>query len=124
MPQAWTKWWYKTNEKMIVDYWLNSIGNFAAIPFEVNRAKNKYHDYTYYKQQKNKLFFDIRFEQLNEYITKDQEQTKTFEDIAFSRLVNIYEECFKAFFSYLEHGYFKIRDEVLAEKREKNNSPN
>ena len=121
MPQAWTKWWYRTNEKAMVDYWLNSIGNLAAIPFEVNRAKNQNADWIYYEEHKEELYFDVRFKKLNNQITKDYQMASLFENVAFARLMKLYGECFAAFSNFLTNEYFTARKEALKKRMQKAN---
>lgn len=98
IPRAWSYGQYRTDAKLLVDEWLNTIGNFAAIPFEDNRAKNKYSDFTYYNKNYNALLFDKRFEtEIKETVAQDLNMANKFKNIVFNRILKIYAKCYDSF---------------------------
>lgn len=74
--------------------WLNSIGNLAAIPYEVNRSKSNNGDWNFYQNYSSTLFFDENL--INEKIAKNGLKNKnsaiTFANYTLQRLQKIYEQ--------------------------------
>ena len=102
IPRAWSYGHSRTEAKLLVDEWLNTIGNFAAIPFEDNRAKNKYSDFTYYNNNYDALLFDKRFEkEITENVAQDINMAKRFKNLVFERILKIYEKCYDSFKEFL-----------------------
>lgn len=87
-----------------IQFWLWSIGNFAAIPFEENRAKSDSNNYDYYKNdgRESILFFDKDFEKVEPH-SNDNEAKKAalFEKIVFNRMIKLYSECYNTFESFV-----------------------
>ena len=102
IPRAWTYGHSRTEAKLLVDEWLNTIGNFAAIPFEDNRAKNKYSDFSYYNNNYDDLLFDERFEkEITENVAQDINMAKRFKNVVFERILKIYAKCYDSFKEFL-----------------------
>ncbi len=102
IPKAWSYGYYRTDAKLLVDEWLNTIGNFAAIPFEDNRAKNKYSDFTYYNNNYDDLLFDKRFEkEITDKVAQDINIAKRFKNLVFERILKIYARCYDSFKEFL-----------------------
>ena len=98
IPRAWSYGHYRTDAKLLVDEWLNTIGNFAAIPFEDNRSKNKYSDFTYYNKNSDALLFDKRFEtEIKETVAQDLNMAIKFKNLVFNRILKIYAKCYDSF---------------------------
>ena len=87
----------------IVKFWLCCIGNFAAIPFEENRAKSDSDNYNYYKdkERESKLFFNRDFESIEPQSNDEAEKTTLFEKTVFNRMIELYAECYKAFENFV-----------------------
>ena len=70
--------------------WLNSIGNVAAISFEVNRSKNNGLQFDEYQSNEDALLYDRRVETLPFEITRYQSESGDFANITYERFCNIY----------------------------------
>lgn len=80
--------------------WLNNIGNFAAIPFELNRAKQNVNDFSEYISNSKELMFDQeQYCRLDENITYNREQSLLFASVTGKRMCEIYSRTF----SIVEH---------------------
>ena len=92
IPKAWMSLQGKEMGiyKDVCRYWLWSNGNYAAIPFSLNRSKSDNNDWSYYKKNADDLFFDARFEKLTQDITEKEEQAKIFAVTTFERSIKIY----------------------------------
>ena len=102
IPRAWSYGHSRTEAKLLVDEWLNTIGNFAAIPFEDNRAKNKYSDFTYYNNNYDDLLFDKRFEkEITDKVAQDINIATKFKNLVFERILKIYAKCYNSFKEFL-----------------------
>jgi len=90
--------------KDVCKAWIWSNGNFAAIPFTMNRSKRDRDDWHYYldaARSKN-LFFDESFLGLqSDTMTTDQAMAMKFVQTAHRRMINIYEEWRKSIVAYL-----------------------
>lgn len=94
-PQVWSAYRSKGEPyKAIADYWLWRIGNFAAIPFEINRSKNAYSEYSYYEEKSEQLLFSKDFEKVTPNFIRDEGQAKIFAKASFERTIRIYEKVF------------------------------
>ena len=95
VPQIWSAYHSKSEPyKEIADYWLWRTGNFAAIPFEINRSKNGYPEYSFYEQKSEQLLFSKDFEKVTSAFIRNDEQAKIFAKASFERTIRIYEKCF------------------------------
>ena len=96
---------YKARKHTYTDYcenWKNKIGNMAAIPFEVNRAKGDGDNWDEYRYQDNEnginhrdlLLMDESLDLFPEYFeknfTNDEEKSYKFAQVTFNRLCRIY----------------------------------
>ncbi len=99
LPRSWSYNKGRTESKSIVDFWLNTIGNLAAIPYEINRSKSDKNIYEYYYKYKDQLLFDETFSKFDESITsqKNLEKAKIFRKTVFLRILEIYTKCYNAF---------------------------
>lgn len=70
--------------------WLNSIGNIAAISYEVNRSKGNREDYKEYQENKDTLLYNSDSEKISDAITGNREQSEAFAKITFKRACAIY----------------------------------
>lgn len=75
--------------------WLNSIGNFAAISFEINRGKGNREEFGEYEEFSEQLLFDELFETIPNNITHDDKKSALFARITFERFLKIYNEIYK-----------------------------
>ncbi len=82
-----------------VKFWLWSIGNFAAIPFEKNRSKGDDSNYEFYKEGSHKkdLLYSNIFESILLKIDNEEEKSKAFETVVFGRMIELYKRCYKTF---------------------------
>lgn len=94
LPQSWVSG--KKGVAQTFKDWAYTIGNLAAIPFQVNRSKNDKHDYEFYKENQESLFFKKRFESFTPESVKDKEKACIFAKTVFDRFVSIYRECYNA----------------------------
>ena len=101
MPKDWSYNRARSPLKSRVDFWRDTIANFAAIPFEVNRAKSNTENYEYYKNHKDELYFDDKYLSLNNNITNNAEMVSLFENLSFNRLMMIWKESYQAFSNLL-----------------------
>lgn len=78
-------------------FWLNSIGNIAAISFESNRSKSdSTSDYEEYESNAESLLFDPIVKELTDYqITYNAEQSYKYASSSFARLIKIYERVYE-----------------------------
>lgn len=77
--------------------WLWSIGNFAAISYEINRGKGNRICYDDYKIHANKLLFEPDFEEVakaEQSITFDKQKSIMFASIVAKRVIKIYERVY------------------------------
>lgn len=74
--------------------WLNTIGNLAAIPFEVNRSKSNNGDWNFYKNNADAFFFDkvLVEQQIEKKLLKKEEYALKFANFTLQRLQKIYEQ--------------------------------
>ncbi|MBE6353965.1 DUF262 domain-containing protein [Treponema sp.] len=102
-PQNKLNTFKQSQYREIVKFWLWSIGNFAAIPFEENRAKSDSDNYDYYKdkERESKLFFNSDFEIIEPQSDDEAEKTSLFERTVFNRMIELYTECYKAFENFI-----------------------
>ena len=91
-----------------VKFWLCSIGNFAAIPFEVNRSKSDSDNYAFYKEDskegsnKEELKYNEKFELLTSTeLETEEKKSNCFEEIVFNRMIDLYSDCYKSFEEYV-----------------------
>ncbi len=71
--------------------WLNNIGNFAAIPFELNRAKKNDTDFEEYTQNSEKLLFDWnKYKEIKDTLTEDKIYASLFAKTTADRMLEIY----------------------------------
>lgn len=102
IPKGWSEYRSRSEPyKEIVDYWLWRTGNFAAIPFEENRSKNAYSEYSFYEKHTDKLLFAKEFESVEKDFVKDESQAKTFAKAVFERTIAIYESCYNFISAWL-----------------------
>ena len=98
IPQDWFS--YKQGAHRDYDKsWLWSIGNFAAISYEINRGKGNRVSYEDYRKHKKELLFDDRFEMVADAganITYDKTKSFLFAQVASERVISIYERVFDA----------------------------
>lgn len=73
--------------------WLWNNGNFAAIPFFINRSKSDAACWTEYRNNSDSLHWDEGVSQLTESVlTKNEDMAKTFAYSTSHRLVSIYHD--------------------------------
>ncbi|MCD8290122.1 MAG: hypothetical protein LUC91_01305 [Prevotella sp.] len=89
--------------------WLNSIGNIAAISFEVNRSKNDRVDLSEYRGKNLKpLQYEkdedvTKLENLTYDITYDSKASVQFAQITYNRFCRIYDETYGLFKALFEN---------------------
>lgn len=77
--------------------WLNVIGNLAAIPFEVNRAKGNTENWDYYKKHEQDLLVsaDIYASEFNHSIVCDESMAIAFAKATIDRTLKIYDNVYQ-----------------------------
>ena len=89
----------------VCNEWIWSNGNFAAIPFTMNRSKGNRQDWEYHcnPAHKHELFFDENFLELkSDKITFEKPMAMLFVETAHKRMIAMYEEWRKSVMGYLE----------------------
>lgn len=84
--------------------WKNTIGNLAAIKFEVNRSKSDGADWSYYEKKENQSLLQVdvaRVKKITRKLNSDGTMAKEFARICFDRYYAIYEDCYNNLFSDL-----------------------
>jgi len=95
IPQVWSAYRSKGEPyKAIVDYWLWRTGNFAAIPFEINRSKNAYSEYSFYEEKAEQLLFSKEIENVTINLIRNKEQAIIFAKETFERTIRIYKKVY------------------------------
>jgi hypothetical protein len=85
--------------------WIWSNGNYAAIPFTMNRSKGNRQDWAYYlaPERKRALFFDECFLGLeSDTMTSVPSMAMSFVQTAHARMIALYGEWRKGILNYLE----------------------
>lgn len=95
VPQDWIAGKRNADYREYDKDWLWSIGNIAAIPFEINRSKGKSDDFTEYHENEDELLFSREIEIVTEEVTRDQNQSFTFAKVTFQRYCRIYTEAYE-----------------------------
>lgn len=88
----------------VCNAWIWSNGNYAAIPFTMNRSKGNHEDWVYYLDpvRKRELFFDEIFLELkSDKMTFEETMAMSFIEAAYRRMVAMYEEWRKSVIAYL-----------------------
>lgn len=71
--------------------WTWTIGNYAAIPFSINRSKSNQEEWDEYLEHWKDLLFDRRVSKIHrDLFLRDRTQARLFFDITSQRLVKIY----------------------------------
>ena len=94
VPQAWVARQGKSMGpwKNFCREWLWTNGNFAAIPFSVNRGKSDTAEWDEYFSHSGELQFDSRIVNLQEAnLTYKEASAKLFAEISWQRVLRIYE---------------------------------
>jgi hypothetical protein len=94
IPQDWVN--NKRGEYREFDkIWLNSIGNMAAISFEINRGKGNRDNFEEYQLYSNSLLYDIRTKEISENLPYNKDQSALFAKITFNRFLTIYSQTYE-----------------------------
>lgn len=94
IPQAWMSRQGKQfgDWKKLCLEWLWNIGNFAAIPFFINRSKGASSCWTEYINHPESLHWDEGVMQLKEELTEKEDMAIMFAFLTSRRLVKIYQD--------------------------------
>ena len=90
VPQIWTSNKKAGDFRHSCKYWTWTIGNYAAIPFSINRSKNSQEEWNEYLEHADELLFDRRVSQIKSWFVKDNNLARLFFDITSHRLELIY----------------------------------
>src|SRR5574344_214513 len=101
IPQDWLYKKKSGDWRNFDNCWMYTIGNLAAIPFEINRAKNCYADWSYYKKHKKDLFFSEEFYDIDEDLRNDKTQSIRFGRVVLNRMIRIYANSYDNLFESL-----------------------
>ena len=94
IPQDWVN--NKRREFREFDkIWLNSIGNIAAISFEINRSKSNREDFEEYEKNSDTLLFDKRFSEISSNLAYNEDESAKFAQTTFDRFLKIYTTVFE-----------------------------
>lgn len=102
LPQSWV--YKQKGVKQTFKFWEYTIGNLAAIPYEVNRSKNDNSDYSFYDNHCEELLFDDRVKSFCKESTIDEEMGRVFAKIVSGRFIRIYRDCYHSFSNLLSAG--------------------
>jgi len=118
IPQDWVN--NKRREFREFDkIWLNSIGNIAAISYEINRSKSNREDFGEYEMNSDSLLFDIRFSEISSNLANSEDESAKFAKTAFDRFLKIYTtvyETIKCLFERVELSPSLIERKLLFTK--------
>ena len=82
--------------------WIWSNGNYAAIPFTMNRSKGARSDWEYYMKRTKELFFKSGVMELqSDTMTADKDMAMRFVQITHERMIAMYEEWRKEVIEFL-----------------------
>ena len=88
--------------KEVCEKWIWCIGNFAAIPFTLNRSKSNRSDWHYYEEHKVELFFQDEVEDLqSKTMTEDEKMAMVFIQATHTRMIEMYNEWRKQILEFL-----------------------
>lgn len=90
VPQIWTSNKKVGDFRQNCKYWTWTIGNYAAIPFSINRSKNSQEEWDEYLEHAKELLFDKRVSQIKSWFVRDNDQARLFFEITSQRLERIY----------------------------------
>ena len=78
VPQVWTRNKKIGDFRQNCKYWTWTIGNYAAIPFSINRSKNSQEEWDEYLKHAEELLFDKRVSQIKSWFVRDNDQARLF----------------------------------------------
>lgn len=90
IPQAWTSNKKVGDFRQNCKYWTWTIGNYAAIPFSINRSKNSQEEWDEYLEHASELLFDRRVSKINRWFVRDNNLARLFFEITSHRLELVY----------------------------------
>lgn len=94
IPQDWVK--NKRGEYREFDkIWLNSIGNMAAISFEINRGKGNRDNFEEYDLYSDSLLFDKKTKEISDNLAYNKDQSALFAQTTFDRFLTIYKQTYE-----------------------------
>ena len=96
IPKDWVSNKKRGDYREVCKYWLWTIGNFAAIPFSINRSKSNEEEWDEYCENSKDLQFDNRVREVGKYLVRDKSQAELFCTLTERRLTNIY-SCWRNF---------------------------
>lgn len=91
IPKEWT------NNKKVGDYrqgckyWTWTIGNYAAIPFSINRGKSNREEWEEYMENASDLIFDRRIPRISRFFVREESEARLFFELTTHRLMKIYD---------------------------------
>lgn len=112
IPKSWSYNKRYAEHKRLADYWLWRSGNFAAIPFEVNRSKNDRAEYSFYQENSDSLLYDKQIEEITEKFIWDKEMAEKFAELTYQRSLKIYTACYDFVAPYLPTMGEKVRRQI------------
>ena len=90
VPKEWTRNKKVGDFRLGCKYWTWTIGNYAAIPFSINRSKSNQEEWDEYLEHGDELLFDRRVSKINSWFVRDANQARLFFEITARRLETIY----------------------------------
>ena len=75
--------------------WLNSIGNMAAISFEINRGKGNRDNFEEYDLYSDSLLFDKKTKDISDNLAYNKDQSALFAQTTFNRFLTIYKQIYE-----------------------------
>ena len=94
IPQDWVnnrRGEYREFDKI----WLNSIGNMAAISFEINRGKGNRDNFEEYDLYSDSLLFDKKTKEISDNLAYDKKLSTLFAQTTFDRFLMIYKQTYE-----------------------------
>ena len=122
IPKEWITSKYNRPYRNYCKVWLNSIGNIAAIPFEINRKKSNRTDFDEYEKNSDLLLFDMRYKDMrykdinSDCLTKDTNQAELFAGLTWERLCKIYECVYSSMKDVVNDEDICLNDELSQRK--------
>lgn len=91
VPKDWVSNKKIGDYREVCKYWLWTIGNFAAIPFSINRSKSNAEEWSEYLFHADELNFNRRVGEINQLLVRDKMQADLFCEITAERMIKIYD---------------------------------
>ena len=91
IPKEWTDNKKVGDYRQGCKYWTGTIGNYAAIPFSINRGKSNREEWEEYMENASDLIFDRRIPRISRIFVRVESEAHLFFELTTHRLMKIYD---------------------------------